>query len=83
VTSPKTTLDADTVAKIDGITQMLLAQLEVQTWAALVLLEGAPPERRDAFLAQLAELRGRLVRVRRGLVGTSRPALVGRREAGQ
>ena len=58
MTSPQTALDAGTVAKIDGLTQMLLAQLEVQTWAALVLLERAPPEQRDAFLAQLAELRG-------------------------
>ena len=79
MTRPKTTLDAGTVAKIDRITQMLLAQLEAQTQAALALLERAPPEQRDAFLAELAELRGRLVRLRRGLVGTSRPALVGRR----
>ena len=54
------------MAKIDRITQMLLAQLEAQTQAALALLEQAPPEQRDAFLAQLAELRGRLVRLRRG-----------------
>ena len=79
MTSPQTALDAGTVAKIDGLTQMLLAQLEVQTWAALVLLERAPAEQRDAFLARLAELRGQLVRLRRGVVGSTAPALVSSR----
>lgn len=78
MTNPKTTLDAGTVAKIDRITQTLLAQLEAQTQAALTLLEQAPPEQRDAFLAQLAELRGRLVRLRRALVGSTAPAIVRR-----
>ena len=78
----KTTLDSGTVARIDRITQMLLAQLEAQTQAALMLLEEAPPEQREAFLAELAELRGRLVRLRARVIGPAAPVLVGRR-AGQ
>lgn len=82
MTKPKTALDVGTIAKLDRITQMLLAQLEAQTQAALALLERASPEQREAFLAQLAELRGRLVRVRAAVVGRSTPVLVGRRRAG-
>jgi len=66
------------VAKIDRITQMLLTQLEAQTQVALALLERATPEQRDAFLAQLAELRGRLVRLRTAVVGSTTPVLVKR-----
>jgi hypothetical protein len=79
VTDRKTTLDGGTVAKIDRITQMLLAQLEAQARAALVLLDQAPPDQRDAFLAELAALRGRLVRLRARVIGPSAPVLVGRR----
>ena len=79
MTIRKTALDRATVATIDRITQMLLAQLEAQARAALVLLDQAPPDQRDAFLAQLAEVRGRLVRLRRRVVGSSAPVLVGSR----
>jgi hypothetical protein len=82
VTIRKTALDRGTVATIDRITQMLLSQLEAQTHAALALLERAPPEQRDAFLAQLADLRGRLVRLRAAVVGPEAPVLVTRRRAG-
>jgi hypothetical protein len=79
VTIRKTALDAATVAKIDRITQMLLTQLEAQGQAALVLLDQAPAEQRDAFLAELAELRGRLVRLRAAVVGPTAPVLVKQR----
>jgi hypothetical protein len=82
VTSRKSTLDSGTVSKIDRITQMLLVQLEAQTQAALALLERASPEQRDAFLAQVAELRGRLARLRRNLVGSTAPTLVRSRPSG-
>ena len=77
----RSTLDSATVAKIDRLTQLLLAQLEAQTQAALALFEGAPPEQRDAFLEQLAELRGRLVRLRAQVVGPVAPVVVGRPSA--
>lgn len=79
MTGRRTALDSGTVAKIDRITELLLAQLEVQAQAARVLLDQAPPDQRDAFLAQLAELRGRLVRLRARLIGPVAPALVARR----
>ena len=79
MTIRKTALDGATVATIDRITQILLAQLEAQARAALVLLEHAPPDRREAFLTQLAELRGRLVRLRAALMGRSPSVLVKRR----
>ena len=78
----KTALDSGTVAKIDRVTQMLLAQLETQTQAALVLLDQAPADQRDAFLVELAELRGRLVRLRAAVVGPVAPVLVKQRRAG-
>ena len=73
--------DSDTVATIDRITRSLLEQLELQTRAALTLLEQAPPEKRDALLAQLAETRGRLVRLRAGILGATGPVLVSTRPA--
>ena len=66
----------DTAATIDRITRSLLEQLELQTRAALTLLEQAPPEKRDALLAQLAETRGRLVRLRAVVLGATAPVLV-------
>lgn len=75
----RTALDSGTVATIDRITQLLLSQLEAQAQAAMVLLEQAQPDQRDAFLAQLAELRGRLVRLRARVIGPVAPALVARR----
>jgi len=82
VTIRKTALDGATVATIDRITRMLLAQLEAQTQAALALPEQAPPDQRDAFLAQLAELRGRLVRLRAAVVGPVAPVLMKRASGG-
>lgn len=82
MTVRKSALDEATVATIDRITQMLLAQLEAQTQAALVLLDQAPVDRRDAFLAELAALRGRLVRLRASVVGPVAPVIVRRRSAG-
>jgi hypothetical protein len=77
-----TALDGATVARIDRITQLLLSQLEAQTQAALVLLDQASPDRRDAFLAELAEVRGRLVRLRAAVLGPQMPCVVERRRAG-
>jgi len=82
VTIRKTALDAATVATIDRITRMLLAQLEAQAQAALVLLDQAPADQRDAFLAELAALRGRLVRLRAAVVGPVTPVLVKRASRG-
>lgn len=65
-----------TQAIVDRITRSLLEQLDHQTRAALTLLKEAPPERREAFLAQLAEVRGRLVRLRARVLGASTPTLV-------
>jgi len=82
VTIRKTALDAATVATIDRITRMLLAQLEAQAQAALVLLDQAPADQRDAFLAELAALRGRLVRLRAAVVGPVTPVLAKRASRG-
>lgn len=82
LTARKTSLDSATVAKIDRITELLLAQLEAQAQAALVLLDRASPDQREAFLAGLAELRGRLVRLRARVVGPTAPVLVRRASRG-
>jgi hypothetical protein len=66
----------DPATLIDRITSSLLEQLELQARAAQNLLEHAPPGRRDAVLAELAETRGRLVRLRRGMLGRTTPTLV-------
>ena len=68
--------DAKTAAKIDRIIRDLLAQLELQTQVVLTLLERGPEAEREALLARLAELRGRLVRLRILVLGGSRPKLV-------
>jgi hypothetical protein len=72
----RTVIDRNAAALIDRITRSLLEQLELQTRAALTLLEHAPAEEREALLAQLAETRGRLVRLRAGTLGATAPALV-------
>jgi hypothetical protein len=82
VTIRKTALDGATVATIGRITQLLLAQLEAQARAALVLLDQAPPDQRGAFRAELAALRGRLMRLRAAVVGAVAPVLVKRASRG-
>ena len=77
--SRKTRLDSKAAATVERITRDLLEQLRLQTEAALALLEHAAPEQRDAFLAQLAETRGRLVRLRARVLGPIGPALVRKR----
>jgi hypothetical protein len=67
--------DPATVARIDRLTRDLLAQLELQTRVVLNLLEHAPDGQRDALLARLAELRGRLVRLRASILGRGKPQL--------
>jgi hypothetical protein len=76
--------DAKTAAKIDRITRDLLAQLELQTQVVLTLLERGPAAEREALLARLAELRGRLVRLRTLVLGGGEPKLVraARRDGG-
>jgi hypothetical protein len=68
--------DPGTVDRIDRITRDLLSQLELQTQVVLNLLEQAPTGQREALLGQLAELRGRLVRLRANVLGASKPQLV-------
>jgi hypothetical protein len=68
--------DPSTVARIDRITRDLLSQLELQTQVVLNLLECAPTGQREALLERLAELRGRLVRLRANVLGTGKPQLV-------
>jgi hypothetical protein len=67
--------DAATVARIDRLTRDLLAQLELQSRVVLNLLELAPDGQREALLARLAELRGRLVRLRASVLGNGKPQL--------
>jgi len=68
--------DANSIAAFDRITRDLLAQVEFQSRVALVLLERSSDEQRGSLLERLAEVRGRLVRLRTRLVGCSTPTLV-------
>jgi len=68
--------DPTIIARIDRITRDLLAQLELQTQVVLNLLECAPDSQRETLLEKLAELRGRLVRLRAGVLGAAKPQLV-------
>jgi hypothetical protein len=68
--------DPNTVARIDRITRDLLSQLELQTQVVLNLLERAPGGQRESLLERLAELRGRLVRLRAEVLGSGKPQLV-------
>ena len=67
----KTPSDAE--AKIDRITRDLLHQLELQTQAALAVLDLAPAEQREAMLARIGDLRGRIVRLRAEILGRDHP----------
>jgi hypothetical protein len=75
--NPNSRLDDNSAAIIDRITRTLLDQLQLQTQAALTLLAQAPEGQRDALLAQIAETRGRLVRLRSTVLGRATPSLVG------
>jgi hypothetical protein len=68
---------AETVGRIDRISLDLLAQLELQTRVVLNLLERAPASQRAEYLERLAELRGRLTRLRNEFRLGSKPAVVG------
>ena len=68
--------DSGTLARIDRITRDLLSQLELQTQVVLNLLERAPGGQRESLLDRLAELRGRLVRLRAEVLGAGKPQLV-------
>lgn len=68
--------DAKTAASIDRITRDMLAQLELQTQVVLTVLERTPEAQRASLLERLADLRGRLVRLRAEVIGQQRPALV-------
>ena len=67
---------ATTAEKIDRITRDLLAQLELQTQVVLNLLQRAPEAQREALLERLADLRGRLVRLRAEVLGERKLELV-------
>jgi hypothetical protein len=67
--------DPGTLARIDRITRDLLSQLELQTQVVLNLLASAPSGQREALLERLAELRGRVVRLRASVLGTGKPQL--------
>lgn len=71
-----TRVDANSAAVIDRVTRDLLAQLELQTQVVLNLLERAPEAQRQAHLERLADLRGRLVKVRKEMLGSDKPKLV-------
>ena len=75
-TEPSLT-SATTAEKVDRITRDLLAELELQTQVALTLLERAPETQREAFLERVADVRGRLVRLRAVVLGRTEPKLVG------
>jgi Mg2+ and Co2+ transporter CorA len=68
--------DDPAAAAIDRITRDLLDQLELQTRVVLNLLERAPETQREAHLGRLAELRGRLVKLRHETLGRAKPVLV-------
>jgi len=76
VAAKTTSFDANSIAAIDRITLDLLAQVEFQSRVALVLLERSSDEQRRSLMERLAEVRGRLVRLRSRLVGRSTPTLV-------
>ena len=76
MTNKKKSFSASTAANIDRITSSMLQQLDVQTRAASTLLAHAPEEERDEVLARIADVRGRLVRLRAGVLGVGAPALV-------
>lgn len=76
MSADKPRTDAKTAATIDRITRELLAHLELQTQVVLNLLERSPEAQRQAHLERLAELRGRLVRLRSEMLGGSKPKLV-------
>ena len=78
-----TRIDANSIAVIDRITRDLLAQLELQAQVASVLLEQATNEQRGSFLERLADVRGRLVRLRAQTLGRSTPTLVTVRPASE
>lgn len=67
---------ANIADKIDRITRDLLAQLELQTQVVLNLLQRAPEAERAMLLERLADLRGRLVRLRAETLGERKPELV-------
>ncbi len=69
-------LGEKTAASIDRITRNMLAQLELQTQVVLNALELAPAAQRASLLERLADLRGRLVRLRAEVIGEQRPVLV-------
>jgi hypothetical protein len=71
----KARTDPQTAATVDRITRDLLDQLELQTRVVLNLLERAPEAQREAHLKRLADLRGRLVRLRNEMLGGGRPTL--------
>ena len=76
MTNKKKTFPASTAAKIDRITSDMLLQLELQTHAASTLLKHAPEEELDEILARIADVRGRLVKLRASILGSGTPKLV-------
>lgn len=76
MTHKKKTFPANTSAKIDRITSGMLQQLDIQMRAALTLLEHAPEQERDELLARIADVRGRLVKLRASILGAGTPKLV-------
>ena len=67
---------ANADATIDRITRDMLHQLELQTQAALAILECAPEEKRAEVLAKIADIRGRLMRLRAEILGHDQPVRV-------
>ena len=76
MTNKKKTFPASTAAKIDRITSDMLQQLDLQTRAASTLLEHAPEQERGELLARIADVRGRLVKLRANVLEPGTPQLV-------
>lgn len=69
-------LDESTLATIERVTRDMLAQIELQIAAVLAVPDGeATRERCAAILAELAETRGRVVRLRARFLGAAPPRL--------
>jgi hypothetical protein len=75
MTRKKSNLDKRTIATIDRIAQDLLVEIELQTQAALALTGEATRTQREAILAELAHVRGRLVRLQAQTTGATQLGL--------
>jgi hypothetical protein len=72
MTRKKSYLDKRTIATIDRIARDLLAEIELETQAALALTgEATRAPQREAILTELSHVRGRLVRLQAQTAGAT------------